>query len=98
MCQKERTPWVTLNAAKMTRPSANEQTSSDDGEISILNTIQTNFGDVLAQALSQKKERKTAKSNEGTKNANLAGNGNKKSKKSKKMLPLYSTGMNFSGN
>lgn len=102
-CKKEHTPWATVNAAQIPRPSVAagaDQSTSDDGEMSILNSIHTNLGDVLAQALSQKKEKKTLKSNE-TSNANTntnGGNGNKKSKKSKKMLPLYSTGMNFSGN
>lgn len=103
-CKKEHTPWSTLNAAaQIAKTSTNNITASDplsdDGETSILSTIQTNLGDVLAQALSQKKERKSAaaKPNENNNNSNSNG-GNKKSKKSKKMLPLYSTGMNFSGN
>ncbi|XP_037810532.1 RING finger protein 10 [Lucilia sericata] len=102
-CKKEHTPWANLNAAQM-KPTlaaaAGNQLTTDDGETSILNTIQTNLGDVLAQALSQKKERKcTTKANESTNNNNSnATGGNKKSKKTKKMLPLYSTGMNFGGN
>lgn len=100
-CQKEHTPWSNLNAAQKTRTLAVAQDqTSDDGETSILNSIHTNLGDVLAQALSQKKQKKSAKSETETSNThtNAGNNGNKKSKKSKKMLPLYSTGMNFSGN
>ncbi|XP_065359084.1 E3 ubiquitin-protein ligase RNF10 [Calliphora vicina] len=94
-CKKEHTPWSNLNAAQNTSAATGVQLTTDDGETSILSTIHTNLGDVLAQALSQKKERKsTTKTNESS---NTIG-GNKKSKKSKKMLPLYSTGMNFSGN
>lgn len=100
-CKKEHTPWSNLNAAQNTKSSLTAATggvqlTTDGGETSILSTIHTNLGDVLAQALSQKKERKsTTKTNESS---NMTIGANKKSKKSKKMLPLYSTGMNFSGN
>ncbi|XP_075159449.1 E3 ubiquitin-protein ligase RNF10 [Haematobia irritans] len=78
-CKEEYSPWKTQ--PHLPRPKVDTcEIGQTDGP-SILNSIQTNLGDVLAQALSQKKNASSA--------------GSKKSKKSKKMLPLYSTGMNF---
>lgn len=97
-CKQEHSPWATLNAAanQMQRNRlTSEQSSEHSGETSILDTLHTNLGDVLAQALSQKKDKKAAVAAKDSSNASNAG---KKSKKSKKMLPLFSTGMNFGGN
>ncbi|XP_013118715.2 E3 ubiquitin-protein ligase RNF10 [Stomoxys calcitrans] len=84
-CQQGNGPWKTTQKQL---PSANlvMREAEQDEEHSILSSIHTNFGDVLAEALSQKK----LSGNSSEKTA-----GKKSSKKSKKMLPLYSTGMNF---
>uniref|UniRef100_A0A1I8MH10 E3 ubiquitin-protein ligase RNF10 n=1 Tax=Musca domestica TaxID=7370 RepID=A0A1I8MH10_MUSDO len=86
-CQQEVGPW------KTTKQTPNVPTSShhsdDSEESSVLNSIHTNLGDVLAQALSKKKS--------SDKTMGSADNfGQKKSRKPKKLVPLFSTGMNFS--
>lgn len=82
-CRQDYAPWKTTTQELPNNATVMPQSQQND-ETSILDSIQTNLGDVLAQALSQKKScDKTLVAN-------------KKSKKSKKMLPLYSTGMNFS--
>ncbi|XP_036336568.1 RING finger protein 10-like [Rhagoletis pomonella] len=54
--------------------------------------MRTDLGDVLAMAISQKKQSVT------TANAGHAvGAGGKKNKKAKKMVPLFSTGINYAG-
>lgn len=62
-------------------------TSVDLDADKLLMPMHTNLGDVLAEALSQKKQVAVEKTN--------TGGGVKKNKKSKKMLPLFSTGMSF---
>lgn len=96
-CQQEHAPWATVNAVQLQKScGVDTKQSSNEDDSSVFNNLQTNFGDVLAQAFSaQKQDKKKVNKVENAPTTNAT---NKKSKKVKKMLPLYSTGMNFSGN
>ncbi|XP_061398430.1 E3 ubiquitin-protein ligase RNF10 [Musca vetustissima] len=88
-CQQEIGPWKTAKPVSNVSKNIVMSQTSDNEEGSILNSFHTNLGDVLAQALSKKKS--------SDKNmVNVDNSGNKKSKKGKKMVPLFTTGMNFS--
>lgn len=95
-CQQEHAPWATVNAIELQKScSVDIKQSSNEEDSSVLNNLHTSFGDVLAQAFSAQKQdkKKCSKLENAPTNVN-----SKKSKKVKKMLPLYSTGMNFNGN
>ncbi|XP_004526763.1 RING finger protein 10 [Ceratitis capitata] len=74
---------------------SSECDSLDDSltdNIGFTTPMRTDLGDVLAMAISQKKQSSTAANT-----VHAAAAGGKKNKKAKKMTPLFSTGINYSG-
>uniref|UniRef100_A0A0A1XP71 Phosphoenolpyruvate carboxylase 4 n=2 Tax=Zeugodacus cucurbitae TaxID=28588 RepID=A0A0A1XP71_ZEUCU len=85
---------VVTNTAVTTRTINSERSSeceSLDGyfaeSIGFTTPMRTDLGDVLAMAITQKKQTVAATANAG----------GKKNKKAKKMTPLFSTGINYAG-